>query len=288
MKGTVYKCTFSDGKVYIGKSRHANLRMKEHFDKTAGPTNPGFYDAYKRLGKPDYEILFEKDFTSIWELEVTLCTVEKKFIDLFKATNPQYGYNKRNVSSFSSGVKKKLDNKIKDISKELLKIRLSPYQQIIDKLLNTNEKLTNEEMYFIKEKYKDKNIWQRMIDEFDFDDYSHNSEDKFEFLVDDAIPMIKCIIETDTEEEVANYVYSNIDRLLSETNDKVILKINRLGEVVKEYQSINEICEELNIVRPDNIRNVLRGQQKTAYGYIWKYKKDYERQRFSDNNAIIM
>lgn len=49
-----------------------------------------------------------------------------------------------------------------------------------------------------------------------------------------------------------------------------------LGEVVNEYQSINDICEELNIVRPDNIRNVLRGKQKTAYGYIWKYKKDYE------------
>lgn len=276
MKGTVYKCTFSDGKVYIGKSKHVNHRMLEHFSKTAGPSNPGFYDAYKRLGKPKYEILFEEDFTNVWELEVTLCGIEKYYINLYNATNPEYGYNKINVSSLSAGIRKKIEQIFSEIMQELLKERLKLYHQIINKLWRTKEKLTSDELFFVREKYRAYNQFQDFIDQFDFDDYSRNSDYDLEFLVDDAIPFIKCIIETDTEKEVTEYVRNNIDELLKMKNDKVILKINDLGEVVNEYQSINDICEELNIVRPDNIRNVLRGKQKTAYGYIWKYKKDYE------------
>ena len=48
------------------------------------------------------------------------------------------------------------------------------------------------------------------------------------------------------------------------------------GNIIKEYGSILEICQVLNIPRGDNIRNVLKGRQTTAYGYIWKYKKDLQ------------
>ena len=76
MKGTVYKYTFSDNKVYIGQTRHAALRHKEHLDKTSGPTNSAFWEAYQRLGEPEYEILFENEFENEFELESALNIIE--------------------------------------------------------------------------------------------------------------------------------------------------------------------------------------------------------------------
>ena len=73
-------------------------------------------------------------------------------------------------------------------------------------------------------------------------------------LIDDALPFIKCIIETDTEKEVRDYIFNNADMLFGNVNDNTILKINQLGEIVNEYQTLNDVCEELNIIRPDNIR----------------------------------
>lgn len=286
MKGTVYKCTFSDGKVYIGKSIHADLRMLQHMNINSGPCNPGFYDAYKRLGEPSYEILYEEDFSNEIEREVSLCSVEMYYIDFFNATDPEYGYNRRMVSSFSPGIRKKLDDLISEITQELLKERLKIYYNIIDKLWYTKEKLTDEELNFIKTNYRDQNPWQQHIDDFDFDDYSNNSIEDLEFLVDDAIPFIKFMIEDETEQEASNYVFSNFDELIKNGNDKVILQINNQGEIIKEYQTMNEICESLNILRPDNIRNVLRGKQHTAYGFIWRYKNEYLEEKKSIDKGV--
>lgn len=279
MKGVVYKCTFSDGKVYIGKSIHVYQRMREHLDKINGPSNPGFYDAYKRLGEPKLEILFENDFTNFLEREVTLASVESYFIDFFDATNPECGYNKRRASSYSPGIMKKISEKKKELTQELLDERLKDYKVIIDKLLHKIELLSPAELFFIKDKFRGKNAFQETIDKFDFNDYNINSDFEYEMLIDDALPFIKCIIETDTEKEVRDYIFNNADMLFGNVNDNTILKINQLGEIVNEYQTLNDVCEELNIIRPDNIRYVLRGRQKMAYGYYWMYKKDYEEKK---------
>jgi DNA gyrase/topoisomerase IV subunit B len=55
---------------------------------------------------------------------------------------------------------------------------------------------------------------------------------------------------------------------------RAIVQIDKEGNVIKEYSSILEICQAFNRERGDNIRNVLNGKQKTAYGFFWKYKKD--------------
>lgn len=275
MKGTVYKCTFPDNKVYIGKSVRFGQRLKEHLDKTAGPANPGFYDACKRQGEPKVEILFQEDFTNILEREVTLCSIETYYIEFFQATDPRYGYNIVKSSPMSAGARKTIEGKIKELTQELENERLKDYNKIWKKLSNKDESLTPAELYFVKEKFREKNIWQNCIDRFDFNNYNNNSDDDWIFLVDDVLPMIKCIIETDTKEEVLHYVFDNADELFKNANDKAILRISEYGDI-REYQSINDICEDMKLDRPDNIRNVLRGKQKKAYNYFWKYKKDFE------------
>lgn len=283
MKGTIYKCVFSDGKVYIGKSIHAGQRMKEHFDKIAGPSNPGFYEAYQKLGEPTYEILFEEEFSNILDRECTLSGVESYYIDYYHATDPKYGYNIKNSSPFSAYSRKLIDDKVAELNKVYLEKRLDVYNCIMNKLLNTKEKLNSDELFFVKEKFREKNVWQRSIDNFNFDDYDKNTSYDFEFLIDDALPMIKCIIETDTEEEVWEYVCANADEFFNEKDEKDILKINDMGEIVKEYHSLNDICEEMNLIRPENIRNVLRGVQKKAYGYYWMYRIEYDKKKKQDN-----
>ena len=286
MKGTVYKYTFSDGKVYIGKSIHANLRKVEHFDKTTGLANPRFYEAYKRLGKPSYEVLFEEDFGNILEREVTLSGVERYYIDYFRATDPDFGYNIRNVSPFTPGMKKEIDSQFEEIYKKLVKERLKEYLKI-EKKLCKKEKLSPAELFIVKQKYREKNIWRDCFDNFNFEDYSLNSDEEYDFMIDEALPMIKCIIETDTKPEVSRYVWDNADDIFNDVNDKTILQINQLGEIVKEYRSLNDICDDLKIVRPDNIRYVLRGKQKTAYGYFWMYKRDYHQKPSSKELELL-
>jgi group I intron endonuclease len=55
------------------------------------------------------------------------------------------------------------------------------------------------------------------------------------------------------------------------TLKKAILQYDLGGNFIAEYESINEASRKLNI-RNDGISACLRKKQKTAYGYIWKYK----------------
>ena len=53
-----------------------------------------------------------------------------------------------------------------------------------------------------------------------------------------------------------------------------IVQLDKEGNVVKEFYSFNEICQAFNVPRADNVKNVLKGKQKSAYGYFWKYKEE--------------
>jgi len=60
-------------------------------------------------------------------------------------------------------------------------------------------------------------------------------------------------------------------------SDKVWQTKEPLTEEEKEYltfHSFNEIAQHFGVVRPDNVRNVLKGRQKSACGYFWKYRRD--------------
>ena len=52
----------------------------------------------------------------------------------------------------------------------------------------------------------------------------------------------------------------------------MIQQLDMNGNVICEFESQDDIREALNILRLDNIINVLKGRQKTAYGFSWRYK----------------
>lgn len=60
---------------------------------------------------------------------------------------------------------------------------------------------------------------------------------------------------------------SRIDRVASR-NKKPILQYTLDGDFVREWPSATDVGKDVNA----NITHCAKGKQKTAYGYIWKYK----------------
>jgi group I intron endonuclease len=67
---------------------------------------------------------------------------------------------------------------------------------------------------------------------------------------------------------------------ISKANSKPNLKLNKpviqydlQGNFIQEWESTNQIKKTLNI-NPTGVSLVLNNKQKTAYGYIWKFKKN--------------
>ena len=63
----------------------------------------------------------------------------------------------------------------------------------------------------------------------------------------------------------------------------VIQKYDLQNNLIKEYDSIEEIKKDLNITTRPRLNYVLHNKRKTAYGFIWKYKNKREI-KLLDNN----
>jgi hypothetical protein len=55
-----------------------------------------------------------------------------------------------------------------------------------------------------------------------------------------------------------------------------IVQLNKYGEFIGEWESAAEVYRRLGI---NNIPTVLKGRQKTAGGFKWMYKEDYDKQK---------
>ena len=65
----------------------------------------------------------------------------------------------------------------------------------------------------------------------------------------------------------ANYGTRN-DKVAS-SNKKPVLQFSLDGEFIREWECANDVGKEVS----SNICHCLKGRQKTALGYIWKYKE---------------
>jgi hypothetical protein len=72
---------------------------------------------------------------------------------------------------------------------------------------------------------------------------------------------------------VAQYVSENSAEIIRKAKQgKIIQQLDMEGNVVREFDSQDSIRKAFNIVRIDNILNVIKGRQKAAYGFRWRYK----------------
>lgn len=275
MKGIIYKYTFPDGKVYIGQTRNPEKRKREHIDPKTGPVNTGFWAAYQRFGTYEYEVIREIECDNEDELIHLLNRWESGYIYQYKADNPKYGYNRTSYAMVGTEGNKILWRVYKAIQEDYYNSEIELLDSASEKIWRTKQPLTEEELFVFTEKYPD-HIWLDKLKDFDFNNLRKNRITEIkEFYLEEHIGFVRNAILERSQFIAAQNVRERGKQIIEKSRlARAIVQLDKDGNVVKEYCSILEICQAFNIVRGDNIRNVLKGKQKTAYGYFWKYKKD--------------
>ena len=93
------------------------------------------------------------------------------------------------------------------------------------------------------------------------------------FWLEEAIEYAQVIFNEESWADIRRYLAENASTIIHNAKEaNAILQIDDKGNIVREYLDADEIRNAFNIQRIDNITNVLKGRQKTAYGFIWRYK----------------
>ncbi len=275
MKGYIYRYTFSDGKVYIGQTRRPiEMRHAEHINPSTGPMNPGFWDAFQRLGMPSLTILETIEDEDIDMLVRKLNFLEKDYIQKERATNPQFGYNRIGHALTYLPDAKILQNEFARLCRLAKEIEQPFIDSASDKFLHgREEEMTEKEKLFVHNYIETNNPFSAHVSGDDYPQEMPYQDEEDDFFVYEAIDYAKWLYNDETEEMIAQFVSENAEEILRKAREgKIIQQIDKDGNIVREFLTIDDIREALNIVRIDNIMNVVKGRQKTAYGYYWRYK----------------
>ena len=300
MKGYIYKYTFPDGKLYIGQTlRPLAARHREHIMPSSGKANVGFWEAWQKFGKADLEPIETIEDDDLGRLNARLNFLEYLYIKELQATNPEFGYNRIPGGHATNPLKKIVDQVYRKIWPDIWGEREMFYQNLLSRLRDDNIqwpiKLSDEEARLIREavfpiiefrdyiELTDDNMLSiiGLGDDEEGDESEEDGGDGWdEFVVDEALSWLLFGVDevyqeelTSTARMVENYIIDNYETF---ANQDKILKIDKYGVVVKEYNNIKEIMHDLTLHYTANIYNVLEGKQKTAYGYIWRWKREYE------------
>lgn len=279
MKGVIYKYTFPNGKVYIGQTRrNPELRHREHLDPVTGPCNSGFWEEYKKFNQVKYEIIETVEDSNEDTLVEKLNRLETFHIINCHAYEPQYGCNRRYRGTESTDSERILRERYQELYNDLVPVRLAVYNTICDKVWHTKVPLTEEEKVYMNEYFsQDGHMWSlpksfdpNDLTAFDTEDYDENA-----FELEEAFEEWHWQLDTLLQEEISDFVKENANEILEEVRDRdSICAIDKEGNIAFTFYSFNEIAQHFGVVRPDNVRNVLKGRQKSAYGFYWKYKRD--------------
>ena len=275
MKGIIYKYTFPDGKVYIGQTRNPEKRKRDHIDPKTGPVNTGFWEAYQRFGTFKYEVIREIESDDEDELIDLLNRWESGYIYRYKADNPKYGYNRTSYGTVGKKANKILNRVYNAIQENILESEMQLFESASEKMWKTKKPLTEEELFLITEKYPDE-LWFAHLKSFDFKNLRKNRyTENIIIYLEEHMGFIRYAIWENSQYLAEQYIRENGRQIISEVQSaNAIVQIDKEGNVVREFTCFLEICQAFNVPRADNVRNVLKGKQKSAYGYYWKYKKD--------------
>lgn len=271
----------TNNKVYIGKAtnltKRKNLFLCFNAEGYAGKFINAARQKYNNSTYWDYEILE-------YCIEEKLNEKEIQYIELYDTTNRELGYNLSIGGEGSRGykmteeAKEKLSiiNKGKTLTKEHCK-KIS--EALKGKFTGNNssnygkklsderkEKLRQSKIRKVKQLNKDTleviKIWDSITE----------ATKSLGFISSSQIPLC-CSGKRDTafgykwcyaeDEKPPVYIYK--------TKCKPIIQLDLNGKIIKEYNSMKEAAEILNI-RAGNISNCCRGKQKTAFGFKWRYK----------------
>lgn len=263
-KGVIYKYTFADGNVYIGQTRRdPQIRHREHLDPTLGPVNVAFWSAYQEQGEPKYEILETHECEDVDELVNILNQRETFYIHLYKATDPNYGYNKVATGMVTGRLNKKLQKLETKIRHKLYELRKPLWDSMLLKIDNI-ETMSDEE----------KSIYNYYFVEIN--PFYHKGESD-DFILEHWYDFAQFCFEDDIETSAGEYIIENLAYIQDEyVDDDEIFQLDLDGNIIAKYENQADAATALGVKNSANINNVIRGKQKTAHGYKWIKVKDYK------------
>lgn len=275
MKGIVYKYTFPDGKIYIGQTRRPiEIRHREHLNPSTGPLNSGFWEAYQTVGEPTLSILETVESDDVTALVNKLNEIETSYILTERADDPQYGYNRKSIATAYSPDLALLEKEFRRLYHQAIEEVAPFFDSIYEKLISgRSTDLDADERSFIRGSLLDDNLFSDSVHELlDENDFSLRNTAGLEML-EEALEYAKWNYEEETEEIIRQYVSEHASEILQSGNKgKIIQQIDSDGNIVQEFITHDQIRRAFNISRIDNILNVLKGRQKSAYGFSWRYK----------------
>ena len=275
VKGYIYKYTFPDGKVYIGQTRRPMaVRHKEHLNPSTGPLNSGFWEAYQAIGEPKLEILEVVEVEDVTTLVDLLNKKETLYISEYHATDPQYGYNRKEIATAFNPDNAILQKKIQEGLKELEEEVDVRFWSIMRKIeAGDQASLTDDERTIIRDSLLQDNLFDHALREImNPDDFTIRDGGDL-FWLEEALDFASFVYKEEKKEELCRYVTEHATEILQQGKQgKIIQQLDADGNVIYEYVTKEQICEAFNIIRIDNITNVLKGKQKSAYGFKWRYK----------------
>lgn len=236
-----------DNKIYVGKSKNIEKRIKGHFSGlrseyfNSKTVNRYLFNAFKKYGEENFKwkILHE-----IKELdEVLLSELELHYMDLYQSYKQEFGYNLRRDSSTGMVVH------------EQTRLLISE-NNMGENNPNFGNKWSEEQkenMSKIKKKQFEEGI--------------------YDFMRTDAHRKLlsKCSTNLWKDEEKKAVMAEKVSLAKSELRFYQYCKVT--GELLKVWESISDILKENPDYHRIAIYSVCNGHKKSYRGYIWKSEK---------------
>ena len=160
LEGVVYKYTFPDDMVYIGRTcREPEQCHYDHLHQNPLFPMRNFMIAYREQGEPRFEILETIKCASQEELIQKLNEREDFYIQQYQATNPQKGYNHKLSANISQEQRaKKIEELIESYTSMFLNSKYSLYQSVVRKLDDIRS-MNEEERKFYNKYFGEENMY---------------------------------------------------------------------------------------------------------------------------------
>ena len=246
----IYKITSPSNKVYIGQSVDITSRWKRYYALTCKSQTRLYRSLLKRgVGCHKFEILCQCGFEELNNLEIF-------YIELYQSFNSEFGMNLRGGGERS---------KMSEITKSRISVankgkKRSEEVNEKNRKAQTGKRATEETKLKISLAGKGRKQTKESIIK-----QINTKRIKGPYIVTDSTRRKMSLSRTG---KVLSVTHKN--NIGKSSQKKVFQKSLNGGGIIKNWESIKSASEYLK-VNGSGIGRCCKGEQKTAYGYIWEY-----------------
>lgn len=276
--GVVYKYTSPSGKSYIGQTTNERQRINTWFCTKYRYAGATINRARAKYGPENftYEVLFKKVFTSLEEAREALDREEEYYINVYDTLKS--GYNNTTggivpVYGIRSKIKGRVvERKVGELTKSQIK-RFSPKR--------TRNEITEARKITNRTNGRWRKVNQFTVDGIYLNTFSSASE--AEELGFGSSCNIRRACKTRGTYKGYSWRYAEEGYTMSIKEEtrrgkdfykylwKGVSQYTKDGNLIRKYANITEAMHYIGVKYNSAISACLRGRQKSAHGFVWKY-----------------